>query len=217
MQTRSLESTIENVPVALASASAVAAVEWATSQFGAGLCVLASMQDAVLIDVVLAVDRSIDVVFLDTGFHFEETLDTLRRVEDRYRKRITVLRPAYVPRGSVSAGECCASKVDLLNEALAGRSAWMSGVRRSDSSTRSATPIVETDRRGLVKVNPLAQWSDEDVDAYVRTNDVIRNPLLDQGYDSIGCAPCTTKPDPTGGRRSGRWPGTDRTECGIHG
>jgi phosphoadenosine phosphosulfate reductase len=113
-------------------------------------------------------------------------------------------------------GCCAARKVAPLEEALAGRDAWMSGLRRADDPSRAETPIVSRDRRGLVKVNPLATWSDADVDAYVAEHDVVTNPLLQRGYPSIGCWPCTRPVGPGEDARAGRWSGSTKTECGLH-
>lgn len=102
----------------------------------------------------------------------------------------------------------------MLSHALAGRSAWITGLQRCETAQRADAGIIDTDRRGATKVSPLAQWSEADRAAYIERRQVITHPLLEQGYDSIGCAPCTTRP--TAGSRSGRWAGTERTECGLH-
>jgi phosphoadenosine phosphosulfate reductase len=111
---------------------------------------------------------------------------------------------------------CSAVKVGQLDRALFGKEAWMSGLRRSESPTRADTPIVQRDYRGLVKVNPIAKWSDLDVNGYIKDYDVPVNPLLDQGYLSIGCMPCTLPVEDGADARSGRWSGSDKTECGLH-
>ena len=112
---------------------------------------------------------------------------------------------------------CCrARKGEPLDAFLAGRSAWMTGLRRADSPERAATPVVQLDQRGLVKVNPLAAWTDDDVDRYVAEHDPVANPLLFEGYPSIGCWPCTEPVDPADDARAGRWAGLGKTECGIH-
>jgi phosphoadenosine phosphosulfate reductase len=204
---------------ALETASASEIVGWATETFGADLCLAASMADAVLIDVATRVDPSIEVVFLDTQYHFPETLRTAERVRARYALRLVVLHPDAEPdeRWRHDPDGCCrARKVEPLDRHLAGRSAWMSGVRRADSAERAGTPIVERDRRGVVKVNPLATWTDDDVAAYVAEHDVTLNPLLFAGYPSIGCWPCTQPVQPGDAGRSGRWAGSAKTECGLH-
>lgn len=199
-------------------------IGWAVGRFGAGLCLAASLGDTVLIDVAVRVAPDVEVVFLDTGFHFAETLGTLRSVMRRHALRVTVVRPEESHDPSVRLPDpwtdgveaCCrARKGEPLDRFLAGRTAWMTGLRRVDSPDRADTPVVELDRRGLVKINPLAGWTDDDVDRYVAEHGPVANPLLFDGYPSIGCWPCTEPAGPDGGR-SGRWAGTSRTECGIH-
>ncbi len=192
-----------------------ATLEWAGDTYGNGLCLLASMQDAVLVDLAMAAIPDVDVVFLDTGYHFAETHQTLHRIESRYDIDVKVVGPPQLLPWPVLPGECCAPKIQLLDEALQGRSAWLTGARRCEASSRSNLRRIGTDRRGLAKISPLAEWSDQDVARYVETHAVITNPLIAQGYASIGCEPCTTKAD-YGDPRSGRWRGTGRTECGIH-
>ena len=196
-----------------------AVVRWAVETFGSRLSVATSVQDAVLVDVAVRVDPAVDVVFVDTGEHFPETLETLERVRRRYALNLRVVRvptpPVRFPLADPVA--CCsAAKVEALEAALEGRLAWMSGLRRSESESRADAPIVARDRRGMVKVNPLATWSDADIAGYIADHDVPYNPLLDQGYPSIGCAPCTRPVAPGDHPRSGRWAGLDKTECGIH-
>ena len=194
-------------------------VRWAIASFGTDLCLTASMADAVLIDVATKVDPDIEVVFLDTQYHFPETLATADRVRDRYRLKLTVLTPDRAPDDlwKTDTDACCqARKVEPLDRHLAGKRAWITGLRRADSAERAHTPVVERDRRGLVKVNPLARWSDDDVSAYVAENDVVLNPLLFEGYASIGCWPCTRAVAPGEDARAGRWAGSGKTECGLH-
>lgn len=201
------------------TASAVDIVSWAHATFGSGLSVAASMGDTVLIHLATSVAPDVEVVFLDTGFHFAETLETARRAQIRYRLNLRVERPAANAPDLFSVGTegCCAArKVALLDRALAGKAAWMTGLRRSESTTRSTTPIVSLDKRGLVKICPLANWTDGDVDRYVDIHAVITNPLLAQGYPSIGCWPCTEPVAEGHDVRSGRWAGSAKTECGLH-
>jgi phosphoadenosine phosphosulfate reductase len=194
-------------------------VAWAVATFGRDLCLTASMTDAVLIDVATRVDPDLEIVFLDTGYHFPETLATVDEVRRRYRPRLRVLS-ADLPlddRWQIDPDGCCAArKVVPLDELLAGRRAWLSGLRRADGPDRAATPVLERDRRGLVKVNPLVAWSDEDVAAYITSHDVPVNPLVARGYPSIGCWPCTRSVAPGEDARAGRWSGTAKTECGLH-
>jgi phosphoadenosine phosphosulfate reductase len=194
-------------------------IQWAVDAFAPHLCLTASMTDAVLIDLAVKVEPGIEVVFIDTGYHFPETLETVEEVRRHYGLN---LRLMTVPRHDdelwkVDPENCCSAvKVGQLDRALAGKAAWMSGLRRDESPTRTNAPIVVRDLRGLVKVNPLATWTDEDVRGYIADHDVPYNPLLDQGYLSIGCWPCT-KPVADGeDPRSGRWVGLSKKECGLH-
>jgi phosphoadenosine phosphosulfate reductase len=202
------------------SEDAAAVVAWAVEHFGGGLALVASFQDCVLIDVATRVAPDVEVVFLDTQYHFPETLDYVETVRRRYALRLTVARPLVDPddRWRDDLDGCCAArKVEPLDRALSGHLAWMSGVRRVETAGRASTQVVERDaRRGLVKVNPLAAWTDADVAAYVREHDLPRHPLKGEGYGSIGCWPCTRPVGPGEHSRSGRWAGSDKTECGLH-
>ena len=194
-------------------------VTWAVGTFGRRLAVTASMADTVLVHLATQVDPDIEVVFLDTGFHFAETISTLRRAQTRFKLNLRVERPdASAPDlFSVGTEGCCAArKTALLDRALADKAAWMTGLRRSEAETRAATPIVSIDKRGLVKVCPIANWSDTQVDAYIAEHRLIVNPLQFEGYPSIGCWPCTNRVEDGADARSGRWAGTSKTECGLH-
>jgi phosphoadenosine phosphosulfate reductase len=194
-------------------------VRWAVERFHPHLCLTASMTDAVLIDVATNVEPSIEVVFIDTGYHFRETLATLEHVRYRYglNLRIMTVPAAQVPLWQADPVNCCAQfKIRQLDRALAGKLAWMSGLRRGESASRRAAPIVSRDRRGLVKVNPLANWTDLDVEGYIVDHDVPVNPLVGKGYPSIGCWPCTRAVIPGEDVRAGRWAGQAKTECGLH-
>lgn len=211
MQTRPDQSSIH---VDVLAATATAAIEWVWSAFPGRVCVLSSMQDSVVIDLAMRVDRRIPVAFLDTGYHFEETLETVDRVEERYGIRIERICPVEPRRRDIEPGECCAGKPLMLERALEGREAWITGLQRYETAQRADAGIIDIDRRGATKVSPIAQWSEADRLAYIEQRHVITNPLLARGYDSIGCEPCTTLP--TDGARSGRWAGTEKTECGLH-
>ena len=199
------------------SAPASKVVRWAVDRFSPRLSLLSSMTDAVLIDLAVNVEPSIEVVFIDTGHHFPETLETVELVRRRYGLdlRIITVGPDPAPLGE--DGCCSATKVLQLDRALVGRDAWMSGLRRADASTRADAPIVGLDRRGLVKINPLATWTDDDVAGYIADHDVPVNPLVFRGYLSVGCQPCTKPVAEGADPRSGRWAGSARTECGLHG
>ena len=201
------------------SAPASAAIRWALDTFGDSLVLAASFEDIVLIDLVTKVAPSIEVVFLDTEAHFPETLSFVEDIRARYDLNLTVTKPgpeaAAHPCGSE---QCCQfRKVEPLRRALAGRRAWLTSLKRSDGPTRADTPIVSWDSSfGLVKVNPLATWTDLDVASYLADHGLPLHPLVPLGYRSIGCAP-TTRPVAEGeDPRAGRWSGLDKSECGLH-
>ena len=194
-------------------------IRWAVDTFAPHLAMTASMTDAVLIDLATKVDPGIEVVFIDTGYHFPETLATVEEVRRHYGlnlRMMTVARQDEALWKADPENRCSAVKVGQLDRALAGKDAWMSGLRRGEADTRSSAPIVSRDLRGLVKINPIATWTDDDVAACIAEHDVIVNPLTLQGYPSIGCMPCTTPVAEGEDPRAGRWRGSDKTECGLH-
>jgi phosphoadenosine phosphosulfate reductase len=196
-----------------------AVIEWAVDQFHPFMCLAASMTDAVLIDLAVKVEPSIEVVFIDTGYHFPETLETVERVRRHYglNLRVLTVAPQPVELWQKDPVNCCSTaKVEQLDRALLGKMAWMSGLRRAEATSRANAPIVARDLRGLVKVNPIATWADQDVSGYIADHNVPVNPLLVQGYPSIGCRPCTRPVADGADPRSGRWAGLDKTECGLH-
>jgi phosphoadenosine phosphosulfate reductase len=200
---------------------ASAAVRWAHERYGSGLVLAASFQDCVLIDIAVKAVPSIEVVFLDTQYHFAETLWYVDRVRELYDLNLTVMEPLVPPDNlwQTDTDECCAMrKVEPLARALRDKQAWMSGVRRSEAPSRTNTQIVHLDvGRGIVKVNPLAGWSDDEIATYKQDHDLPEHPLVAQGYPSIGCWPCTRAVAPGEDPRSGRWSATGKTECGLHG
>jgi phosphoadenosine phosphosulfate reductase len=198
---------------------AAAIIRWAVDTFHPHLCMTASMTDAVLIDLATSVEPSIEVVFIDTGYHFPETLQTVEVVRRRYGLNLRVMTalPHAEELWKVDPENCCSAvKTGQLDRALFGKLAWMSGLRRAEAATRATAPIVHRDPRGLIKINPIANWSDLDVSGYIADRGVPTNPLVDQGYPSIGCWPCTNAVAPGDHPRSGRWAGQDKTECGMH-
>ena len=201
------------------SAHPTAVILWAIGEYGQDLALATSFSDTLLVDLALSVNPDMEVVFLDTGFHFSETLEVLKQAQVRYEMNLRVEQPDPTGEDLWASGTeaCCAArKIRTLDSALAGKSAWLSGLRRTDSSDRKRTPIIEIDRRGLIKVNPIAAWSADEVAAYMDERDVIVNPLTLEGYPSIGCWPCTERTSTGNDARSGRWPGSPKTECGIH-
>ena len=204
---------------AFETAPASRIVRWAVETFGPHLSLAASMADALLIDIATKVDPAIEVIFIDTGYHFPETLETVERIRRHYGLNLRMMTVAHHAEElwKVDPENCCSAvKVGQLDRALASKSAWMSGLRRDESPSRAASPIVARDLRGLVKVNPLANWTSADCEAYIAEHQVPYNPLLDDGYPSIGCEPCTSRVAPGEDPRAGRWAGRDKTECGLH-
>ncbi len=195
------------------------AVEWAVAEFKSDLVVAASFQDLVLVDLAVRVEPSIEVVFLDTGFHFPETLAFVDEARERYGLNLTVTTPGpEAEEWPCGTERCCQlRKVEPLRRALEGKRAWITALKRTDAATRANAPIVGWDEGfGLVKVNPMAAWTDDDVTAYLTDHDLPFHPLWAKGYHSIGCAP-TTRPTAEGeDPRAGRWAGSGKTECGLH-
>lgn len=201
---------------------------WAAATFGDSFCVTTSLVDAVLVEMASRVRPGVHVVFVDTGYHFEETLRTRDELVARYPVTLVEARPMqsvpaqdseFGPRLHERDAELCCTlrKVRPFNEALSGYQAWASGLRRDESPTRRNVERVEWDEpRGMVKVNPLCGWTQDEVDGYVERNNVLVNPLVRQSYPSIGCAPCTRPVSAGEHPRSGRWAGLEKTECGLH-
>ena len=206
----------------LEGASAGAAVQWAAERFGDSLVIAGSFQDAVLIDIAEKVAPGIEVVFLDTQYHFAETLWFVEEVRRRYDLNLRVVQPLpeVQPdnRWQTDVEGCCGiRKVEPLARALGGKAAWITGLRRVDAPTRASAPIVSWDlARSMVKVNPLASWTDADIAAYIADHHLPVNPLTERGYPSVGCWPCTRPVAAGEDPRSGRWSGKDKTECGLH-
>lgn len=191
-------------------------LEWAFDEFFPDIALASSMQDAVLIDLAWRIEPRVTVFFLETGFHFYETLQTADRIRQRYGIDIEMLEPIKDARIWSEEGytACCHDrKVVPMNNFLRGSRAWISGLRRAESPSRANARAVEWDpARRIVKVNPIVEWTDEQVERYVREHDVVVHPLRAEGYDSIGCVPCTIP----GSGREGRWAGSVKIECGIH-
>jgi phosphoadenosine phosphosulfate reductase len=207
---------------------ALAALRWAGETFGDGFAITSSMADGLLAHLASRAVPGVHVVFLDTGYHFAETIGT----RDWIGSVLPITLVNATPERTVAEQDaehgpalhdrdpdlCCSlRKVQPLARALAGYSAWGSGVRRDESPTRAGTRVVDWDaRRGMVKVNPLAAWTQDEVDAYLTAHRVPVNPLQEVGYASIGCAPCTRPVAPGEDPRAGRWAGRGKTECGLH-
>ncbi|MET9347307.1 phosphoadenylyl-sulfate reductase [Streptomyces termitum] len=213
----------------LEDASALEILQWAAAAFGPRFCVTSSMEDAVVAHLASRALPGVDVVFLDTGYHFEETIGTRDAVDAVMDVNVITLTPRQtVAEQDAEHGPrlyerdpdlCCAlRKLAPLQDGLTAYSAWATGLRRDESPTRANTPVVGWDeKRRKVKVSPIARWTQDDVDAYVAEYGVLTNPLLMDGYASVGCAPCTRRVAAGEDARAGRWAGRAKTECGLHG
>jgi phosphoadenosine phosphosulfate reductase len=209
----------ERLSAQFEGASALDVVAWAVERFSRRWSLVCSFQNCVLIDLVTRVDPKVDVIFLDTGAHFAETLTYVERVETQYELKLRVITPdADADAWPCGSERCCElRKAAPLARALQGQGAWMSGIKRVDSEERAATPIISWDQtRGVVKINPVATWSLDDVAHYEADRKLPIHPLFRKGYLSIGCSPTTRPISVLEDRRAGRWPGTDKTECGLH-
>ncbi|MEJ1154151.1 phosphoadenylyl-sulfate reductase [Microbacterium marmarense] len=204
-------------------------VQWVAENFGTDAAAVAcSMADAALPHLVAEHLPGVDVLFLDTGYHFTETRFTRDEVGRELDVRIVdVLPEQTVAEQDAEFGEklhdrdpalCCdRRKVAPLKDALRGYEVWFTGVRRDEAPTRANTPLVQWDERnGLVKINPVASWTFDDLLDYAGGHKVPVNLLVTNGYPSIGCAPCTKAVAPGEDPRSGRWAGLSKTECGLH-
>jgi phosphoadenosine phosphosulfate reductase len=212
----------------LDDASAHEILRWAAHTFGDRFCVLSSMGDAVVASLAAKAKPGVDVVFLDTGYHFAETIGVRDAVAAVYDVNVVSALPLLTVVEQDDAygkdlfardpDKCCAMrKVAPMEAALVDYDAWATGVRRDESATRATTPVVQFDaRRRKVKVNPIARWTKLELDTYIADNHILVSPLIDDGYLSIGCEPCTKKVAPGADPRSGRWVGHAKTECGIN-
>jgi phosphoadenosine phosphosulfate reductase len=199
--------------------AAAETIAWVIEHTGSGYAVASSFQDGVLVDMAVKADPGAEIIFLDTGYHFPETLAFVERLRKLWNLNLTTTHPT-IGRDESPCGSprCCElRKVLPLNAALEGKQAWITGLKRTDTPEREGAPILAWDpQRRMVKVNPLATWTEADIEAYVSENELPLHPLTYVGYVSIGCAP-TTQPIADGRHpREGRWPGSDKTECGLH-
>ena len=238
MTVTDLQQLAEQGAAELEGASADELLRWTDEHLGgeggarrptaSGYVVASNMQDAALVSMAAKVRPGVDVLFLDTGYHFVETIGTRDAVEAVYDVNIVnVTAQNSVAKQDQLFGkdlfarepnECCRMrKVEPLGRALQGYSAWVTGIRRVEAPTRANAPLISWDKAfNLVKINPIAAWTDEDLQAYIDANDILVNPLVFEGYPSIGCAPCTSRPADGADPRSGRWAGSAKTECGLH-
>ena len=197
-------------------------ITWAADRFGDRLVVTSSFADAVLAHLAWTAVPDIEVLLIDTTYLFAETLWFADHSAELFEGRVRVITPAadVTPDNqwlNDTTGCCARRKVEPLNRALVGNAAWVTGLRRDDSLSRATAPILSNDLlRGIVKVNPMANWTDADVDDYTIEHCLPVHPMSGRGYTSIGCWPCTIPPRSEDDTRSGRWAGQNRTECGLH-
>ena len=223
-----MRTLAEQAAKELQDAPAEDVIRWATETFGKRICITSSMSDAVIVHLTSAIAPGIDVVFLDTGYHFPETIGTRDAVSAVYPVNLINVTPSRtVEEQDAELGPrlygrnpdlCCyLRKVEPLERSLKNYDAWITGVRREETLSRRGTKVVEFDeKRQMVKVNPIIEWTSEQVDEYIAEGGVLVNPLVYDGYPSIGCRTCTMRVEPGADPRSGRWAGTGKTECGIH-
>ncbi|MDK3257469.1 phosphoadenylyl-sulfate reductase [Blastococcus capsensis] len=207
---------------------ALAVLAWAGENFGDRFAITSSMADGLLAHLASRAVPGVHVIFLDTGYHFAETIGTRDWITGVLPVTlVNVTPPQTVAEQDLIHGAklhdrdpdlCCSlRKVQPLAQTLSGYAAWGSGVRRDESPTRAGTRLVDWDaKRGMVKVNPIASWNQDDVDGYIAEHRIPVNPLFELGYGSIGCAPCTRQVAPGEDSRAGRWAGSTKTECGLH-
>jgi phosphoadenosine phosphosulfate reductase len=223
-----MEALAAEAAEVLKGASADDVITWAAETFGSRLCITSSMTDAVIVDLASRRVPGIDVLFLDTGYHFAETIGTRDAVAAVYPVNVVnVTPPTTVAEQDAELGPklyarnpdlCCyLRKVVPLEQSLEPYDAWITGVRREETDARTDTKVVQWDpRRQMVKINPIVEWTQKQVDDYIAEHGVLVNPLVYDGYPSIGCATCTARVETGADPRSGRWAGSAKTECGIH-
>jgi phosphoadenosine phosphosulfate reductase len=221
---------IETAAELLDDAAPEATLAWAFEEFQKRLTIATGFgaEGVAMIDMAVKLNPAVDVFFLDTGFLFPETYELRRRIEDRYQIRIRELKTDLTPLQqeqrfgsklwSTNPDLCCRlRKLEPLRDALQGRGAWVTAIRKDQTIERSNARVVEWDYQWrLVKINPLVRWSKDQVWAYIAANNVPFNPLHERGYPSIGCTHCTEPVRDGEGERSGRWAGNAKKECGMH-
>ena len=223
-----LELLAQDAGARLADARAIDILTWASLTFGDSLVVASSMSDGVVAHLAARARPGVKVAFLDTGLHFAETLGTRDAIAAtldiellNVTPDLTVDQQAKALGGQLWSRDpdrCCQlRKVVPLARVLTPFTAWVTGIRGDETAARVGTPVVHWDeRRQMVKVNPIARWSHDEVTAYAARHGILVNPLQQLGYASIGCAPCTRPVREGESARAGRWSGADKSECGIH-
>jgi phosphoadenosine phosphosulfate reductase len=217
--TSSLLDELESTNQRFERATPLEILTWTFERFDDDVVMACSFEDLALLHMVHELRPTTEIIFLDTRGHFDETLEFAARVEKEWSLNLTRTTPGPEADDWPCGSERCCElrKVEPLKKAVAGRAAWITSVKRVDAPSRAGMKTLLWDEKfALVKVNPLATWSDDDVAYYVSANQLAQHPLWAQGYASIGCAAVTSKPQVPGDRRSGRWVGADKEECGLH-
>lgn len=223
------EALITTKAEELESATPQEVIAWAVETFpNITFACSFGAEDVVIVDMLQKISPSTDVFYLDTDFHFKETYETRDSMAERYNLDFVRVSPEITPEEQAQRygdelwksdpNACCnIRKVEPLTRILSQYDAWITGIRRDQAPTRANAKKIEYDVKfGLVKFNPLASWTSEDVWNYIRENDVLYNPLHDRNYPSIGCEHCTRQVMPGEDPRAGRWAGSEKTECGLH-
>lgn len=223
------EALIAQASVDLEHETPEAIIQWAIERFpNITFACSFGAEDVVLVDMVQKISPKTDIFYLDTDFHFKETYETRDRLEQHYGLKFVQVKPAITPEEQAEKhGEalwkseptaCCnIRKVEPLTRILGNYEAWITGIRRDQAPTRANAKKIEYDTKfGLVKFNPIANWTSDDVWEYIRANNIYYNPLHDQDYPSIGCEHCTRQVKAGEDPRAGRWSGFEKTECGLH-
>lgn len=223
------EALIRKMEVELENETPEAIIKWAVETFpNITFACSFGAEDVILVDMLQKVSPKTDIFYLDTDFHFKETYETRDKLIERYGLKFVEMKPLITPEEQTAQhGDelwksdptaCCnIRKVEPLTRVLGRYEAWITGIRRDQAPTRAGAKKIEYDVKfGLVKFNPIASWTSEDVWNYIRENNVPYNPLHDQNYPSIGCEHCTRPVMPGEDPRAGRWSGNEKTECGLH-
>ncbi|MCT1684009.1 phosphoadenylyl-sulfate reductase [Corynebacterium appendicis] len=213
----------------LYNVSAQEILEWAHEYAPGKLAVTLSMENTVLAELAKDFLPNADFLFLDTEYHFDETVEVADKVEKRYPDQKLVRAKAILSREEqdrvygralyrTNPTACCRMrKVEPLAVHLSPYAGWVTGLRRADGPTRAEAPALSLDATGRLKISPLVTWSLEDTDSYIDRKELIIHPLTKQGYPSIGCATCTLPVAEGEDPRAGRWAFSSKTECGLHG
>lgn len=212
----------------LGDASTAEILEWTWTAFGDDAAATSSFQSqsVPLLHLIATHVPDLPILFLDTGFHFPETLEFRDQLIDEFGLNVRSLEPRLGHDGfreqhgklhQRDPNMCCyLNKVEPLEDAMDEYDAWVSGIRRDQTENRAGTPVLQREDDGTLKVCPMVEWTSRDVWTYIDEHDLPKHPLLEEGYLSIGCAPCTMAPGEGDGERGGRWVESDKTECGLH-